>query len=366
MSSFLSKKKDEKSYEERLETLPKETRRNKMYAKKVFADFVKEQYDRTTPEVIQELQLLKNSKNSESYEDALYGMLQDWINWSEKIGRGNYTIRTTFSNLRKYLFHLGIKTHDQDIKEHLRFGKRKREEKHPLSQKVYRQIILGHARNPRYQALFLVLGSSGMRIGEAINLRKKDLDVNSKRIKVTINDSKTSLGRTTYVSNEAKEYLTPLLEKLNPEDYIFARKGQKIHAQSVRHSLNRLLDRLGINDKYQINRYRKITSHSFRAYFFTKAARKHGDNYAHKIVGHGGYLMQYDRMTEEEKLGMYIELEPELVVFDQAKNELEIEKLQKENETIGELREMVKRLQQSQAEYDKKLLETFRKNGSIP
>lgn len=366
MSSFLSKKKDEKSYEDRLEMLPKETKRNKLYAKKVFGDFVKEQYDRTTPEVIKELQLLRNSKDTESYEDALYGMLQDWINWSEKKGRGNYTIRVTFSNLRKYLFHLGIKTHDQDIKEHLRFGKRKKEEKYPLSQRVYRQIILGHARNPRYQALFLVQGSSGMRIGEAANLKKKDLDVNSKRIKVTITDSKTSSGRITFISNEAREYLIPLLEKLEPEDYIFARKGKRVHIQAIRKSLNRLLDSLGIKDKYQVNGYRKITSHSFRAYFFTKAARKHGSNYAHKMTGHGGYLMQYDRMTEEEKLGMYIELEPELVVFDQAKNELEIQKLKEENETISELRGIVKKLQQSQAEYDRKLLETFRKNGNIP
>ena len=42
MTSFLSKKKDEKSFEERLATLPKGTKRNKLYAKKVFvSDFEK-------------------------------------------------------------------------------------------------------------------------------------------------------------------------------------------------------------------------------------------------------------------------------------------------------------------------------------
>ena len=42
------------------------------------------------------------------------------------------------------------------------------------------------------------------------------------------------------------------------------------------------------------------------------------------MTGHGGYLMQYDRLTKDAKLEIYLELEPELVVFEQAKNELEM------------------------------------------
>lgn len=366
MTSFLTKKKDDKSFEDRLATVPKGTKRNKLYAKKVFADFVKEQYARTTQEVIKELQLLKNSKDIQTYEDALYGMLQDWIDWNEKKERGNYTIIVLFSNLRKYLFHLGIKTHEQDIKEYLRFGKKKREERHPLSQKVYRQIINGFARNPRYQVLFLILGSSGMRIGEALNLKKKDVNVTTKRVKITITNSKTGYGRTTFISNEAKTYLIPLLEKLDFEDHIFARKGMRIHAQSVRKSLNRLLDRIGEDEKYQTNGYKKITSHSFRAYFFTKSARKHGENYAHKLTGHGGYLMQYDRMTEEEKLDMYIKLEPELVIFEQTKNELEINELQNKVDEIDSLKDDIRKLRQEQAKSDMKIIQTLKNQGSIP
>ena len=82
------------------------------------------------------------------------------------------------------------------------------------------------------------------------------------------------------------------------------------------------LEALGYNQKYSSNGFYKITSHSFRSYFFTAATRKHNENYAHKMSGHGGYLMQYDRMTEEEKLQMYLELEPDLVIFYQTKNEL--------------------------------------------
>ena len=108
-------------------------------------------------------------------------MLQDWVIWSKERGIGNYTIRTQFSNLRKYLFHIGIKTSEQDIKEYLTFEKISRNERYPLSLEEYQRIIEGFSTNPRLQVLFLALGSSGMRIEKALSLKKKDLDLTKKK-----------------------------------------------------------------------------------------------------------------------------------------------------------------------------------------
>ena len=219
MSSFLTKKKDSTSFDEVLSTAPQSTQQNKRYAIKLLGRFVEDVYpERNTLDVIDELRLLK-SQESQPYEDALYGMLQDWINWNQKKGRGNYTIRVAFSNIRKYLFHMGIKTSEQDIKEYLRFGKRAREDRHPLSQMEYQRIIDGLSRHPLVQALFLALGSSGMRIGEAISLKKKDLDLSGKRIKVNIPaNTKTRTGRTTYLSLETEKLLRPHLERIQHDD----------------------------------------------------------------------------------------------------------------------------------------------------
>jgi integrase len=360
MSSFLSKKKDSKSFDDALSTAPESTQKNKRYAIKLFEGFVDEAYlGRTTSDVIEELRQLK-TQDLETYENALYGMLQDWIVWNEKNGLGNFTIRVAFSNIRKYLFHLGIKTHDQDIKECLRFGKRSKEHRHPLSQMEYRRIIDGLSRHPIVQALFLGLGSSGMRIGEALSLKKKDLDLSEKRIIVNIPaNTKTRTGRVTYLSLETEKILRPHLENIGPDDYVFATNDSKDNSSSVRTMLARLVDKLELVDRYQSNNIRKITTHSFRAYFFTKAARMHGENYAHKITGHGGYLMQYDRMTEDEKLEMYLQLEPELAVYEQTKNELELCKLRGKVEEIDELKQEVQKLREAQAKSDKKILETI-------
>ena len=366
MSSFLSKKKDSTSFDEVLSTAPQSTQQNKRYAIKLLDKFVDEAYPgRNTLDVIEELRLLK-SQDTQIYEDALYGMLQDWINWNEKNGKGNYTIRVAFSNIRKYLFHMGIKTSEQDIKEYLRFGKRTREDRHPLSQMEYRRIIDGLSRHPILQALFLALGSSGMRIGEALSLKKKDLDLIGARIKVNIPaNTKTRTGRTTYLSLETEKILRPHLNRIEQEDYVFTKKNRKPDDSSVRRMLGRLVDKLELDDRYQSNNIRKITSHSFRAYFFTKSARKHGENYAHRMTGHGGYLMEYDRMAEDEKLEMYLELESELTIFEQTKNELEINRLRDKVEEIDELKQEVQKLRESQAKSDKKILESMKKNNLL-
>ena len=210
---------------------------------------------------------------------------------------------------------------------------------------------------------FLAVGSSGMRIGEALNLQKKDLDFTTKRIKVSITtDTKTRTGRTTYLSLETEKILRPLVEKLDSDDFVFVKKGRKTNDRSIRMSLHRVLERMGFSNKYESNGFMKITSHSFRAYFFTKAARKHGENYAHRMTGHGGYLMQYDRMTEDEKLEMYLQLEPELAIFEQTKNELEINRLREKVEGIDELKQEVQKLREAQAKSDKKILETMKNN----
>ena len=70
MTSFLSKKRDEKSYEEILATIPEQTRRNKLYAIKVFEDFVRENYNKTIQDVIEELQMIRKTKDQDVYDEA--------------------------------------------------------------------------------------------------------------------------------------------------------------------------------------------------------------------------------------------------------------------------------------------------------
>jgi len=367
MTSFLTKTKSYESYEQRISTEPVSTQISKKYAISNFEQFISETYaGRSIDKIVDELFSFKTD-NGQEFEDALYGMLQEWINWNERRDISPSTIKVAFSNLRKYLFYRKIRTNEQDIREYLRFPKTPKEEKHPLSDYEYRAIVDAFAKHPLYQLICLALGSSGMRIGELMNIKKKDLVLSTKRITVKIPpNTKTRTGRTTFFSKEVEEKIKKRLGNLNPDDYVFCKGSPRSGACNFRKALGRILTRLGLDEKYQSNNYYKISPHSFRAYFFTKAARKHDDNYAHRMIGHGGYLMQYDRMNEEEKMDMYIELEPDLVVYDQTKNKLKIEQLEEENSSISQLREEVKKLKEQQAKQDKKILDKLRENKMIP
>ena len=68
---------------------------------------------------------------------------------------------------------------------------------------------------------------------------------------------------------------------------------------------------------------------------------------------------------DKEKLKLYLELEHDLVVFDQTKNELEIKKLKQENENIDQLREEVRKLREFQAEQDKKVVKELQEKGIL-
>ncbi len=238
-----------------------------------------------------------------------------------------------------------------------------------MKKQELRDLVVAQARNPKRQALYLACSSSGMRSGEALHIKKKDLDLSLDRITIRINAeyTKTKAGRTTFVSKECGEKIMTYLHKLDDDDYVFTNSTEdfKTRGRAEQMALASALERLGFNEKYSSNGFYKITSHSFRAYFFTLATRKHDENYAHKMTGHGGYLMQYDRMDDKKKLEMYLELEPDLVVFDQTKNEIKIKKLQRENESIEQLRDEIQKLREVQAQYDKNIIQNLKNEGVI-
>ena len=76
------------------------------------------------------------------------------------------------------------------------------------------KLILNTA-SPLRRALYSVLISSGMRLGEALSLTKQDIHFNENPVRVTIRaeTTKTKEGRETYISSEAFDKLKTIIEK---------------------------------------------------------------------------------------------------------------------------------------------------------
>ena len=226
------------------------------------------------------------------------------------------TIQLYFSWIKLYLRSVhGIKSASEDVKDLITFPNQIKYQREALTLKQLKAIMSN--ASPQRRALYYVLVSSGMRLGEALTLTKNNLFLNESPVKVKLfaENTKTNEERETYLSSEAIEKLKPFLENLEGDERIFKGTGD-LSEDVVREDkiFGYLREKLGYAEKYKGSIRYKVRIHGFRSYFHTKASQKHSTEYANSLDGHTGYLQQYYALTPERRAEMYRELEPELLI----------------------------------------------------
>jgi len=338
------------------------TKKQYRYTLKSFEEFTKANYKKNLEQTVKEFKKIKKI-------EKIIDNLQEWINQS-KIELRNQKLRTTLLNT--YLYYRGVNIDPRDLKD-LVYEQGEPEERQPLLKKDLMNIVAS-TKKPIRRALYLAMASSGMRIGEACFIRKKDIDTSLERMQIIIHRSYTKRNgrsRIVFVSKEAEKELKPILERKQPNDLVFTdSKNPIVTKENEMAKFRRLIDALGIGERYESGT-RTITLHNFRAYFFTEATQKHGIAYAHRMTGHKGYLEEYARWSQEKKLEKYLELEPDLFVFEPKPETEAIVDLRKDFDNYKETTESeIKKLQFTNAVYDHylsngKFPEIERKDGKV-
>ena len=355
MSSFLIAKKEQKTLDEKLKKYSENTKHSIYAARDSFEKFCPKYYDgRKSNEIFKELRLLKDQEQT----DAIREVLQNWIDWQYENGNLTSSIIQYISKIKRVFSHEDIRIHSSDFDEPLEYKKKIQEELHALTVEEI-QDILKYA-NPKKIGFYIALSCTGARPGELLQVRKKDVDTTQKRIKIRIEaeNVKTRAGRSVWLTKEAGSYLMTKLRTIKDNDLVWGTNEDSILAgknEAVQFST--LCDKAGFTDRYKSNNFRKITLYSFRSYFFGKASDVHREGYAHKMIGHGGYLPQYDRMSDEVKLDWFLKLEPELIIDSTKRQELqilkqqeEITELQDKNQRIDLLERKLKELAEAKGE----------------
>jgi len=294
-----------------------------------FSIFLKEFHDTTPDKIISDF----------ADHELAFDILQAWINWHAK--RKTYkntlptarTINVYFQHVKAYLHYMGVKFHPDDIKHEIKLPKILEPEKHGIKIDEIK-TILDDVRI-RKKALYLAQLSSAMRIGELVRLRKKHLDCTKTRIMVKIPAEFTKLGRarTTFFSKEFEKMYSFKLKELDDNDLIFSNNEHWEYArENETQYLQESCKRTGLKN---------ITTHSFRAYFITKISRL-DPNLAKLFAGQRGYLLQYDRLDDDEKLEKYIEFEPELLIYETKPNIIREKKLELQ---LDKLSDKIKRIE---------------------
>ena len=293
--------------------------------------------------------------------EQVYDYLQANINGLKVKNMSPVTIKTYFSVIKQYLHYRGIKLDPMDIRQSLNFPKKQVEELRPLELGTFRKIL--KACSAKREMLYLAQSSSGMRIGEMVQLRKKDIHTDTARLMVKIPAAftKTGVARTTFFSAEAAKLVAPRLKKIGDSDLVFGTGNNvRSNARGEAKYIAELQKNMGISDKYETNGRNVITTHSFRAFFITKVSRK-DPNLAKYFAGQKGYLLQYDRQTDAEKLAIYMEFEPLLLVSDKARDQERIRNLENENSKVAELEKKNREFERMTTEFERRAMEAERK-----
>lgn len=178
-----------------------------------------------------------------------------------------------------------------------------------LTRKTFREIY-------RYlpddlQVLLLVLLSSGMRIGEALLLKKSDINWDAERTEIHIpaEITKTKTARTTYLTDEASLALRFYLQGVSGE-YLFQTTYNRAH-----HHLFRVSEQLGLT-RIINGRKRGIHWHMTRKWFISRVTLAAGKDIAEHLAGHEGYLSRsYRRYTQKQILKRYKRAEKKLRIL---------------------------------------------------
>ncbi len=270
----------------------------------------------------------------EQREDEIVSIIQEWVNFLAKSKVFN-TIKVMLSAITKYLKYYKIKIIFND---EIEYPQNIQEEKYPISREEIQRIL--DVADFKQKGYYLCLISSGSRPVEIIGLKKKYIFWTGTRFgaKIPARLTKKKMARTTFFSVECNQYLSTLLKKHDDEETIFTKNPILKNARGIEGQiLQGYLRKLGMDYKFETTGKSKINLYCFRGYFFTKAIRILNVDIAHAMIGHSGYMQTYQTRTDEEKEELFIDIEPEILIFDQTKNIEKIKRLTEANKKVDAL-----------------------------
>ena len=298
------------------------------------------------------------------------------LTWKAKKAR---SIKGYFGSIKDFLrICHGVRITTDDVKDYIKFPKDGKVMPEAFELE-HIKLFLAHA-DPVRRAMYYLLCTSGMRLGEALSLKKSNFKTDVRPIKVHLHakDTKGNEARDTYITEEAWERVQPIFDKTKDGEYVFHDYtfGEKVKGvttmttptpiydavQNESKYFIRLRDTIGkkyghkepcvefpegtgVLKKYEDSIRYCIHIHAMRAYFMTIAESVHGSNYSHALAGHHAYLDQYFRKPEKQKSKMYLELERYLL--------LESSKVHSEQFHEKEVAEMREELAQQKAQIEK-------------
>jgi site-specific recombinase XerD len=191
------------------------------------------------------------------------------------------------NGIKKYLNYKGVEIEKLELK------RPRKEKKLPVVLSLEEvKGILDVTENLKHKTLLSLIYSAGLRIGEAINLKVKDID--SKRMLIHIQGAKGKKDRYTLLSKTFLELLRIYYKTYKPKSFLFeGQNSEKYSATSSQKVLRNATQRMGLK--------KKITLHTLRHSFATHLLENGTDiRYIQELLGHNSpkTTMIYTHVSE--------------------------------------------------------------------
>ena len=312
----------------------------------------------------------------------------------------NGAIRTYMTLAKEILRFIGCKIYYEDFKQKIKLPPKEEVEEELLTKEIINRLLRNSAQ--KLQTVILLLCSSGMRIGELVQLKLSDIDFNTNPVTINLRKSVVKgkiQPRKTQLTIEATKALKDYLvrkgldysnlkhqqkfvflqthedrlanyekilqnEKLYPQyrDGIIKDKIPKLQAQlknlseeerynlsvdatknSFETLLERTVDAIPELSKKNENNRRNIHFHALRYFFKTQVTDSFNGDFAEALMGHKSIRLRYYKQNDRKRLEHYRKVEPALTISDFEKVEKNLEQV---SENYQDLREQFKNLQE--------------------
>jgi len=279
--------------------------------------FCLKKYDSSLENIIEELAIVENP------QEQTENLIQTYIDELESENKPLTTVRGYSCMAKNYLKYRRVQFDKDELETSLSLKSEIKEELYAMGKKEIKALL--DVASFKWKIKILMMSSGGFRISELLGVRKSDINMEQERYIVHIRAefAKGHRARTTIISKEAMGILDKLLENKNDNDFLFPHKSNSSASEIT--TFRGLVERAGLNMKYDGKRTHKITTHSFRAFFISQF-EKTSSGFGHALSGHGRYLKQYERFTMTEKLEKYLETEKHLLIFSNNESEQKLEK----------------------------------------
>ena len=280
------------------------------------------------------------SEERDRFEDLLKFVA--YMNGHPPIGA-----KAKIAGVKEFLNYYGVEFTQRQLKQlstKMPKGKTARTAEKDVDVETLRKI-LAHA-DLKLRALVLTLASSGMRIGEALQIRLSDVDLSKNPAEIVVRGEYTKSGdtRVVFISREAKEALSEWLkvrdsylksaanrnralvekaeagEKAIDDDRLFP-----FSDRNVREMWENALKKAGLWNKDSSTGRSQIRIHALRKFFRSQLALGCPVDIVEALMGHEGYLTEAYRRYTKKQMAEYYSKGEHLLLVQMPKEIAEIE-----------------------------------------